>query len=184
MEISTNIDTVRAAANGDERAFEDLFRAHQDAMYSLVLHFVADREVASDLTQDAFVRAWEKLPGLREPEAFAGWLRALTMNLVRDHYRREHETDPLDDELEVADDGPGPADEMATSEQDRKVHEAVLALPEHQRAPVVMYHLEGRPVDEVAAALGIPKNTVVSRLARGRAALRRKLAGYLDAGES
>jgi len=184
MEISTSADTVTAAARGDERAFEDLFRAHQEAVYSLVMHFVGNQELAADLTQDAFVRAWEKLPGLREPEAFSGWLRALTMNVIRDHYRRERESEPLDDELQVADDNPGPAEAMAMTEQDRKVREAVLGLPEHQRTPVVMYHFEGRQVDEVAKALGVPKNTVISRLARGRTALRRRLAAYLEAGES
>ena len=184
METSAIADTVRAAAAGDERAFEDLFRAHQDSVYSLVLHFVGDTELAADLTQDAFVRAWEKLPGLREPEAFSGWLRSLTVNMIRDHYRRERETEPLDDQLALADDNPGPAQAMAMDEQERRVREAVLALPEHQRTPVVMYHLEGRPVDEVAELLGVPKNTVISRLARGRAALRRRLAAYLQVGES
>lgn len=184
METSTIADTVRAAASGDERAFEDLFRAQQDAVYSLVLHFVGDRELAADLTQDAFVRAWERLPELRQPEAFGGWLRALVVNMVRDHFRRLRETEPLDDELMVTDGRPDFADRMAVSERDRKVREAVLGLPEHQRTPVVMYHLEGRPVDEVAKALGIPKNTVVSRLSRGREALRRRLAAYLEAGES
>ena len=72
MENARLADTVRAAASGDEQAFEDLFRAHQEAVYSLVMHFVGDREVAEDLTQEAFVRAWERLGHLREPAAFGG----------------------------------------------------------------------------------------------------------------
>lgn len=184
MENSRIADTVRAAAGGDERAFEDLFHAYQDAMYSLVMHFVGDRELAADLTQDAFVRAWERLPSLREPEAFGGWLLSLVVNMVRDHFRRLRETEPLDDELTVSDGEPDFAESMSVTERERKVRQAVLALPEHQRTPVVMYHLEGRPVDEVAQALGVPKNTVVSRLSRGREALRRRLAAYLEAGES
>lgn len=180
MENTALIQTVEAAAGGDQRAFETLFRANEQAMYSLVLHFVRDRELAADLTQDAFVRAWEKLPRLREPEAFGGWLRALTVNIVRDHFRRERETDPLDETFEVADDGPGPDEQASGSEEDQAVRRAILTLPEHQRMPVVMYHLEGRPVEEVAEALGIPKNTVISRLARGREALRRTLAPRIE----
>lgn len=175
--------TVEAAAGGDERAFEALFRAHEDATFSLVMHFVRDRELAADLTQDAFVRAWEKLPKLREPEAFVGWLRALTTNIVRDHFRRARDTEPLDETFEVADEGPGPAEQASGSEQDQAVREAILGLPEHQRTAVVMYHLEGRAVEEVAEALGLPKNTVVSRLARGRAALRRRLGAHIDGSE-
>jgi len=56
----------------------------------------------------------------------------------------------------------------------------VLALPEHQRTVVAMHHLEGIPVRDIVDALGIPKGTVVSRLARGREALRRRLAPYID----
>ena len=183
MDNPALIQTVEAAAKGDEQAFEALFRAHQNAVYSLAMHFARDRELAADLTQDAFVRAWEKLPKLREPEAFAGWLRALTLNIVRDHFRRARETEPLDETFEVADEGPGPDEQASGSEQERAVRRAILTLPEHQRTPIVMYHLEGRPVEEVAEALGVPKNTVVSRLARGRAALRRRLGGHLEENE-
>lgn len=183
MQNPALIQTVEAAAKGDEQAFEALFRAHQDAMYSLVMHFVGNRELAADLTQDAFVRAWERLPKLREPEAFAGWLRALTVNIVRDHFRRARETEPLDETFEVADEGPGPDEQASGSEQERAVRQAILTLPEHQRTPVVMYYLEARPVEEVAEALGVPKNTVISRLARGRAALRRRLGGQLEENE-
>ena len=64
------------------------------------------------------------------------------------------------------------------------MRDAVLGLPEHQRIPVVMHYLEGRPVTEVADILGVPRNTVISRLARGREALRRRLGPYIDqAGE-
>ncbi len=183
MENPALTQTVEAAAGGDERAFEALFRAHEDATYSLVMHFVRDHELAADLTQDAFVRAWEKLPKLREPEAFVGWLRALTVNIVRDHFRRARETEPLDETFEVADEGPGPDEQASGSEQALAVRQAILGLPEHQRTPVVMYHLEGRAVEEVAEALGVPKNTVVSRLARGRAALRRRLGGHIEENE-
>jgi len=180
MEISAQSETVTAAARGDQRAFESLFRAHQGAIYSLVMHFVRDRELASDLTQDVFVRAWERLPGLRDPAAFSGWLRSLAMNIVRDHFRRAREAETLDEADAVADGNPGPAELVSDRGRDQAVRRAVLALPEHQRLAVVMYHLEGRPVNEVAKVLGVPKNTVVSRLARGREALRRNLGSHLE----
>jgi len=180
MEISAQSETVTAAARGDQRAFESLFRAHQGAIYSLVMHFVRDRELASDLTQDVFVRAWERLPGLRDPAAFSGWLRSLAMNIVRDHFRRAREAEALDEADAVADGNPGPAELVSDRGRDQAVRRAVLALPEHQRLAVVMYHLEGRPVNEVAKVLGVPKNTVVSRLARGREALRRSLGSHLE----
>ena len=180
MNDTLRAQAVRAAQAGDQRAFESLFRAHRDGLYSLVLHFMRDPERAADVTQDAFVRAWEQLPKLREPEAFGGWLRSMAMNLVRDHYRRARDTQPLDEDAPIAGDGPDPPALAEQSEHDRAVREAVLALPEHQRTVVAMHHLEGIPVRDIVDALGIPKGTVVSRLARGREALRRRLAPYID----
>ena len=140
---------MHAARRGDERAFEGLFRAYQGAIYALVLHFVGDPELAADLTQDVFVRAWEKLGRLDESA-------------------------PIVAETEE------PPEQAATHERERAVRAAVLELPEHQRTVVVMHHLEGKRVDDVAAELGLPKGTVVSRLARGREAMRRKLARFVD----
>jgi len=106
------------------------------------------------------------------------------MNLVRDHYRRARDTRPLDEGAPIAGDGPDPPALVAQSEHDRAVREAVLALPEHQRTVVAMHYLEGIPVNDIMDALDIPKGTVVSRLARGREALRSRLAPYIDgAGE-
>lgn len=171
---------VHAARRGDERAFEGLFRAYQGAIYALVLHFVGDPELAADLTQDVFVRAWEKLGRLREPEAFGGWLRALATNIVRDHFRTARQTEPLDESAPIVAETEEPPEQAATHERERAVRAAVLELPEHQRTVVVMHHLEGKRVDDVAAELGLPKGTVVSRLARGREAMRRKLARFVD----
>ena len=70
--------TVEAAQAGDERAFEALFRAHRDSIFSIAMHYLRDRDAAEDVTQDAFVRAWDQLPKLREPAAFGGWLRTVS----------------------------------------------------------------------------------------------------------
>ena len=80
----------------------------------------------------------------------------------------------------VPGDDPGPAQQAQDREQERAVRGAVLALPEHQRTVVTMYHLEGKPVEEIMRELGLPKGTVVSRLSRGREALRRQLAAYVE----
>ncbi|MEA3403276.1 MAG: sigma-70 family RNA polymerase sigma factor [Armatimonadota bacterium] len=183
MNDAALIQAVEAARNGDERAYEALFRGHKDSVYSLAMHFAGDPELAADLTQEAFVRAWERLPTLRDPAAFSGWLRTMTVNLVRDHFRGARDEEALDgaDPLPSGEDGPSRAVER--SEQDRAVREAVLRLPEHQRTVVTMHHLEGIPVTEIARMLGLPKGTVVSRLARGRENLRRRLAPYIDSAE-
>ncbi|MGD9497710.1 MAG: RNA polymerase sigma factor [Armatimonadota bacterium] len=180
MNQTTLVQAVEAARQGDQRAFEALFRDHKDAVYSMALHFARDPEVAADVTQEVFVRAWERLPRLREPAAFGGWLRAMALNLVRDHFRRSHDADSVDEVGPVADRGDGPSALVEQAERDRAVRQAVLALPEHQRVVVAMHHLEGMSVNDIAASLDVPKGTVVSRLARGRNALRTRLAPYID----
>lgn len=145
---------------------------------------VGDDETAADLTQETFIKAWRSLPLLKEPAAFGGWLRTIALNLTRDHVRGHRPTEPLesdDDEnpRQWADDGPGPDEQMATGERQTHIREAVMRLNEEQRTVVVMHHLEGVPVAEIASELGIPVGTVLSRLARGRDALKRKLLPYL-----
>jgi RNA polymerase sigma-70 factor (ECF subfamily) len=177
---------VVRAQRGDRRAFEGLFRDHHVRVYNLVTYLVGDRTQAEDVTQQAFVRAWEELPRLREPEAFAGWLNRIARNLAWDYVRspasREQAEGLGGDEREPELDGaePGADEPLVEKERDERVHSAIASLPEHQREVVVMHHLEGTPVQDVAARLGVPQGTVLSRLARARDALRRKLAPYVE----
>jgi len=166
------VQAVKSAQAGDERAFEALFRAHRDSIFSLAMHYLRDRDVAEDVTQDAFVRAWDQLPKLREPAAFAGWMRALTVNRVRDHFRGRRDEDPLDDDRPLPSGDDGPDASVEQDEQHEAVRDAILGLPDHQRVIVSMHYLEGRPVQEIMEAMDLPKGTVVSRLARGRENLR------------
>lgn len=180
----SEVELVRRARAGDQAAFEALFRHYQLAMYRLALRFSGSEETAADVTQDAFVKAWEQLPRLRDEAAFGGWLRAILLNAARDAHRRREAAGSLQDDPRggenVADESPGPGDGLALGYLEQAVRRAVLSLPEHQRTVVVMHHLEGMLVDDIAATLGLRKGTVLSRLSRGRDMLRKKLAGRLE----
>lgn len=180
----SEVELVRRARAGDQAAFEALFRRYQLAMYRLALRFSGGEDLAADVTQDAFVKAWEQLPRLREEGAFGGWLRAILLNVARDAHRRRDAAGSLEDDPRgaenIADDGPEPGDGLAETDFEQAVRRAVLSLPEHQRTVVVMHHLEGMQVEAIAAALGLRKGTVLSRLSRGRDLLRKKLAGRLE----
>jgi RNA polymerase sigma-70 factor (ECF subfamily) len=178
------VQAVEAAQAGDERAFEALFRAHRDSIFSIAMHYMRDRDLAEDVTQDAFVRAWDQLPKLREPAAFGGWMRTLTMNLIRDHFRSKRDEDPLDDDNPLPSGDEGPGRSIERDEQQEAVREAILGLPEHQRLVVSMHYLEDRSVQEIMDEMDLPKGTVVSRLSRGRENLRRRLAPYIEAGQN
>lgn len=180
---------VERAQQGDPHAFALLYQRHQRPIHSLLRHLTGDEETAADLTQETFVKAWKGMPRLRANAAFAGWLRIIATNLVRDRSRRRRPDSTLTDltsadgpEFEVADDRPPLHEEMAVGQHQRQVREAVARLPEPQRLVIVMHHLEDLPVADIATRLEIPLGTVLSRLARGREALRRRLGPYVEQG--
>ncbi len=179
---------VRQAQAGNQHAFGQLYSQYSRLIYSIVRHMVRNDEAAADLTQETFIRAWRNLPRLDEPKAFGGWLRTIALNQSRDWRRSHRPTESLDNddedsaEKQWADESDGPAEQLVTSEQQQEIRDAIDRLGDEQRIVVLMHHLEGIPVAEIAAQLGIPLGTVLSRLARGRDALKRKLRPLVDSG--
>jgi len=180
------------ARSGDVAAFEDLYRSHQAGIYTFILSQVRNRETAADLTQDTFVRAWESLRRLRQPGAFRGWLHRIAANLVRDEVKSGRAR------LEILQsalpgDGDGPAPELnrhdrgeawngsASSEMKTAIWQALDEVSAEQRAAVVMHHMEGMSVNEIARVAGVRPGTIMSRLARARGALRKLLAPMVEA---
>jgi RNA polymerase sigma-70 factor (ECF subfamily) len=181
---------VTEARAGDVGAFEALYRRHHMGIFTFVHSQIRDRELAADLTQQTFVRAWESLARLRQAGAFRGWLHRIAANLVRDEVKSGRarlevsasslgDADPLVTAADPADDLS--AEALAAKDLQRAVRDAIASLPAQQRAVVVMHHLEGAPVSEIAGALGVRPGTVMSRLARAREALRKQLAPYVEA---
>ncbi len=177
---------VGEAQAGDQRAFGKLYSAYSRVIHSTIRHMVGNDDIAADLTQETFIRAWNSLPRLQDPRAFGSWLRTIGLNITRDWVRARKPTEPLErdeeDDLEKqwADDAPGPAEILEMTEQQAQMRDAIQRLSDDQRLVVVMHHLEGKPVAEIGRELDIPVGTVLSRLARGREALRIKLAPYVE----
>jgi RNA polymerase sigma-70 factor, ECF subfamily len=164
---------VQQAQGGDHDAFATLVRhtiGRQDGLARVVLR---DPELARDAVQDALIRAWRDLPGLRDPDRYEAWLYRLTLRACIDaaRQRRRHvvevELSPLD-----PDPDPNPADRVA----DRDALDAAFAAldPEHRALVVLHVHL-GVPLPEAAKACGIPLGTAKSRVSRALAQMRRAL---------
>ena len=157
-------DLVERARRGDHDAFAVLVGAaiaRLDAAARLILR---DRELARDAVQDAMMRAWRDLPGLRDPERFDAWLRRLTVHACIDAARRRRRR-PMEVELTVLH-APMTAD-PSTAVIDRDLLDRALrALEPEWRAIVVLHFYLGLPLPEVADALGIPLGTAKSRLHR------------------
>ena len=166
---------IDRARRGDHDAFADLVDgrlARLDAAARLILR---DGELARDAVQEAMIRAWRDLPGLRDPDRFDAWLQRLLANacldLVRRRKRRviEVELSPID--------APSTVD-IATDLADRELLDQALAglAPSH-RAVVALHYLLGMPLPEVAASLGIPLGTAKSRLHRAVGVMRATVTG-------
>jgi len=185
-------DLVARARSGDVAAFEELYRGHQAGIYTFILSQVRQAELAADLTQETFVRAWESLRRLRHTGAFRGWLHRIAGNLVRDEVKsgraRLEVTESVlsgDDEgfapENSAPERDGPEEQVVSRETSREVWTALAELPAEQRAVVVMHHMEGMGVEEIAQAIKVRPGTVMSRLSRAREKLRTRLSRYVEA---
>jgi RNA polymerase sigma-70 factor (ECF subfamily) len=168
-------DVVRRAQAGDVRAFEQLYRDNLGRVYALCLRMTRDRTRAEELTQEAFVRAWEKLNSFRGDAAFSTWLHRLTVNLVltdqRSRARRQ-------DRVTLADES-GLPDAPARNEAPRErmdLEAAIATLPEGARNVFVLYEIEGYRHEEIAKMMGIASGTTKAQLHRARRLLREALS--------
>jgi RNA polymerase sigma-70 factor (ECF subfamily) len=161
---------VERARRGDHDAFAELTRASVVALDRTARLIVRDPELARDAVQDALLRAWRDLPGLRETDRFDAWIRRLTVNACLDQSRKrrrrvtEVELHPFHD--------PPIADPMHGLADRDQVDRILRDLDERERAIVVLHYYLGLPLTEVAATLGIPVGTAKSRLHRALGLLR------------
>jgi RNA polymerase sigma-70 factor, ECF subfamily len=167
-------ERVERARRGDHDAFAALIGesiARLEAVARLVLR---DHELARDAVQDACIRAWRDLPGLRDPDRFDAWLHRLTINACLDVARRRRRR-PI--EVDLTPITPGTVADSAGQIADRDVIErAFRRLPPEQRAVVVLRFYLDLSVPEIAETLALPVGTVQSRLHRALVALRKTIA--------
>src|SRR6201999_456932 len=175
---STDAELIASHAAGVPHAFAEIVRRHRDRMWAVALRTLRDPEEAADALQDAFISAFRAASSFRAESQVTTWLHRIVVNACLDRVRRRQArpTVPLPET------GPGePAadgDAMADRETRLVVSEALAALPEEQRVPIVLVDVEGYSVADTARLLGIAEGTVKSRCARGRAKLAKSL-GHL-----
>jgi RNA polymerase sigma factor (sigma-70 family) len=134
--------------------------------------------MAEDVTQDAFLAAWQELPGLRDPDRFVPWLRRILVNRARDHHRgvrRQVRPADLAAAVNVTEGRPGRTDPASEVDALTDLHRAMARLTIDQRAVVALHYLADLTVPEVATILGIPTGTAKSRLNAALVVLRRRL---------
>lgn len=165
---------VSRAQQGDRDAFADLVRGAYDRLYATAYRIMRDREAAEDAVQDAMVRCWRDIRGLRDPDRFEAWLYRLLVNACRDQTRHARRRPVLIDGEPAS--YPSGIDAFASMVEHDALERAFLKLRPDQRIALVLAHYLGYSAPEIAVIVGVPTGTVYSRLHYGARAMRAALA--------
>jgi RNA polymerase sigma-70 factor (ECF subfamily) len=167
---------VARAVAGDPVAERALYDAHVERVYRLAYRMAGDDELARDITQDAFVRAFDRLAGFRHEAAFSTWLHRITVSVALtalDKVKRLHSREaPLDDGLVAA------PERRADHDLRTQLAVAIDALPPGYRAVFVLHDIEGYTHEEIGATLGVRPGTSKAQLFHARAKLRERLTAF------
>jgi RNA polymerase sigma-70 factor (ECF subfamily) len=179
VELEKERELIARAQKGDRAAFAVLVRAHQDEVYTLARRLAGDPHLASDISQEALVRAWRALPKFRGDARLSTWLYRITVNTswTQKARAKRHQGTPIEEHYDLAapEDGDHPvvAGEMLYLRE--RLRLALDRLPEGQRQVVVLKDIHGWSHAEIAEATGISVTAAKVRLHRARARLARDL---------
>lgn len=162
---------------GKSKETRQKLEQHRLRLYRIAYSWTHQRALADDLVQETLAKALTKSAQLRDPTAGDAWLYSILANCFRDHFRRQRNTESVDD-VELVQEST-PESESSDNEVVRQVRAAMAQLSTGQRQVLTLVDLEGFSYVEVAHVLNVPIGTVMSRLCRARAALKQILCGKL-----
>ncbi len=171
-----------APASPEVALFEEMVTTHLDALYRTALRLTGRPQDAEDLVQETYLRAWRSLHTYKPGTNPKAWLFRILHNARIDRYRASTRAVQTVDEIEGQDPAfvvnETPESLVLADVMEPEVRQALMDLPEVFRSCVILADLEGFSYQEIADILGIPRGTVMSRLFRGRRAMRKALARY------
>lgn len=175
----TELELIERSRAGEQGAFKALYDTNVDRIYRLAYRMAGDDDLARDFTQEAFIRAYEKLDQFRGDSSFSTWLHSIavsvSLNGLRKIQRHRGRERTLDEAPDLA---------LATRTTDpdikHRLKEAIDGLPELYRTVFLMHDLEGYSHNEIAGALDVAEGTSKARLSRARAKLRDRLSDFAE----
>ena len=175
----------------DAEQFEAFMRNYQNMVFGTAMRLTANQSEAEDISQEVFLKAYERFSELRDSPTAGGWLKTVATNMSLNHLSRYRarwrffsEMFSADEERDFVEETPAPEtfeSTLDTNDQRAILDEALQKLPASQRVPIVLYHFEELGYEEIAARLGVSLSKVKTDIHRGRAALARKLRPRRDA---
>mgnify|MGYP001818071879 FL=1 len=176
---------VKRVQKGDKGAFDLLVLKYQHKIVNLVMRYVRDPELALDITQEAFIKAYRALPRFRGDSAFYTWMYRIAVNTAKNHLAAQRRR-PMDVDLDLQDpeqydlhaklrETDTPEGLTLGKELKETVERAIAALPEDLRTAIILRELEGMSYEEIAQTMECPVGTVRSRIFRARDAIAKKV---------
>ncbi len=182
---SSDKKLVKRVQRGDKGAFDLLVLKYQHKIVNLVMRYVRDPELALDITQEAFIKAYRALPRFRGDSAFYTWMYRIAVNTAKNHLAAQRRR-PINVELDLQDpeqydlhaklkDTDTPEALTLSHELRDTVERAIAGLPEDLRTAIILRELEGMSYEEIAQTMECPVGTVRSRIFRARDAISKKV---------
>jgi RNA polymerase sigma-70 factor (ECF subfamily) len=174
-------DLVERAQGGERRAYGELVRRFEGAVYAAVRQRLPDRTEAEDVTQEVFIHGFRKLAQLRDPRCFGGWLRRTAMRLALNRATRRRVCQRFEEDQAAAP-APGPLEVLLQVERQAAVRHGLRRLQPVDRQTLITFYFDGRSVNEMARLARVSVGTIKSRLHAARARLREQLQPLAVAG--
>ncbi|MEJ2050316.1 MAG: sigma-70 family RNA polymerase sigma factor [Calditrichota bacterium] len=181
---------IDMALQGDERAFETLLNKYRNLVFSIMIKMVRNHQEAEDLTQEAFMKAFNSLSSFNDEFAFSTWLMKIASNNCIDFLRKRklrtysiHEPIQYKDEkieIDIPDHEPTPEKHLLQNERAKMIQTAIDELPERYRYVVLLRHKEEKSYEEISEILNLPLGTVKAQIFRAREILNKKLKSIIN----
>jgi RNA polymerase sigma-70 factor, ECF subfamily len=164
FETMSDTDLLERVRNQSAEAFEELYRRHAGAVVAIARQFTADRQVADEATQSAFLQLWQYARDLDAKSRLRAWLATVVRHKVFDQQRRKRfDVVPIEEEHDRQSNAPTPEEHAITRERSSNIENALRALPEEQRAVIELAYFGGLSQTEISNVTGISLGTVKSR---------------------
>ena len=180
---------VKRVQKGDKGAFDLLVLKYQHKIVNLIMRYVRDPELALDIAQEAFIKAYRALPRFRGDSAFYTWMYRIAVNTAKNYLAAQRRR-PANVELDLQDpeqydlhaklrETDTPEGIALSNELRETVERAIAALPEDLRTAIILRELEGMSYEEIAQTMECPVGTVRSRIFRARDAISKKVGSMI-----
>lgn len=172
MEKETDSSLVKKCANGDKLAFEALVERYERPIYNIAYRVMNNSEDAMDITQNIFMKAYQKIDTFDRSRKFFSWLYRIAVNESINYSKLKHLTGEIDSDHVIRERGLNPEQKYAQSEMHEDLQNAIESLDFKYRTVIVLKHFQGLSYKEMSEILEIPEKTVKSRLFTGRQLLK------------